>query len=135
MIRNASACEISYLLPLCVKKLRHRAEVLAHLLPFARIVRWLRTFHSRGNFHVASSVRNLTEIGLEIPREGRVNFRHLAVPSARRQKSYFRRKSSYLERTTKRSHPPSREPTILSGKETRFELRLSQTWPFNRNHS
>lgn len=59
---------------------------------------------SRENFHVASSVRNLTEIGLEIPREGRVNFRHLVVPSARRQKSYFRQKSSYLERTIERSH-------------------------------
>jgi len=62
-----------------------------------------RTFHSRIREKIFTSRRpwrNLTEIGLEIPGEGRVNFRHLVVSSARHQKSYLQQKSNRLERTT-----------------------------------
>lgn len=67
-----------------------------------------RTFHSLLRKKIFTSrrprKRNLTEIGLEIPGEGRVNFHHLARRSLDTASKIvnFRQKSSYLERTTKK---------------------------------
>lgn len=48
---------------------------------------------SRENFHVASSRKKLDRNWIRNSLgEGRLNFRHHVVPSARRQKSYVRRK-------------------------------------------
>jgi len=68
-----------------------------------RRVGWCPELFTRGfarKFSRRVARRNLTEIGLEIPGEGRVNFRHLVVSSARHQKSYLQQKSNRLERTT-----------------------------------
>lgn len=67
---------------------------------------------SRENFHVASPVSNLTEIGLEIPRKGWVNFRHLVVFLARRVKNHTSDKNQAVWKEQQR-----RAAAILPGRE------------------
>jgi len=104
---NAGACKIPYSL-LCA--LHEETSVLYLVskcqltLTLERRVGWCPELFTRGFARKFSrrvvSWRKLTEIGLEIPGEGRVNFRHLVVSSARHQKSYLQQKSNRLERTT-----------------------------------
>lgn len=94
-------------LPRPVSKAHRLVGWLSSLLFVRTRQRWFRTFHLRIREKISNvasrPVRNLTEIGLEILREGWVNFRHLVVvsPSARRQKSHLQQKSNYPGRTTK----------------------------------
>lgn len=100
----------------CVKKLRLHIwyRSASSSLPFSKDEQKdgsPRTFHSLLRKKIFTSrrprKRNLTEIGLEIPEEGRVNFHHLARRSldAASKIVNFRQKSSYLERTTKKKRP------------------------------
>lgn len=114
----------------CLSCSRYRSA--SSPLSFASAVRWLRTFHSVGsreNFHIASPVRNLTEIGLEIPGDGRSG----QFSSPHRAFSFLRR--DVKNRTSNKNQATWKEQQrgaaiLLREGETRSELRLSQTWSF-----